>query len=158
MKKSARRVPNGGRNVNTVLDTNILVSGLLWSGLPRQILAAARTQQIIFTSQELLDELHRVLQRPKFAARLHVAGAIANELIDQYTALAQIVVSASLPAPVCDDPDDDAVIACAVAASAEVIVSGDDDLLRLGSYGSIAILMAGDVLQRLAPPTQPLCP
>ena len=54
------------------------------------------------------------------------------------------------PVPVCDDPDDDAVIACAVAASADVIVSGDDDLLRLGSYGTTHILTAAELLQRLA--------
>lgn len=148
-----RHEQSGGRNVNTVLDTNVLVSGLLWAGTPRKLLEAARSQQLtLFTSQELLDELQTVLNRPKFATRLQIAGTTASKLIGQYAALARIVVPAPLPTTICDDPDDDAVIACAVAANAEVIVSGDDDLLRLAKYNTIDILTAGELMQRLAQP------
>ena len=137
--------------MHVVLDTNILVSGLLWGGPPRQILVAARTQKLtLSTSQALLDELHIVFQRRKFMMRFQIVGMTANEMIIEYAALARIVTPAPLPAPVCDDPDDDAVIACAVAASADVIVSGDDDLLRLGSYSTIQIITAAELLQRLA--------
>ena len=87
--------------------------------------------------------------------RFQIVGMTANEMIVEYAALARIVTPAPLPVPVCDDPDDDAVIACAVAASADVIVSGDDDLLRLGSFGTTHILTAAELLQRLAAMTQP---
>ena len=57
--------------MRVVLDTNIVVSGLLWHGSPRQVLNAARAGNIIpFTTGDLLGELHDVMARPKFAQRL----------------------------------------------------------------------------------------
>lgn len=139
--------------MRTVPDTNIVVSGLLWSGPPRHVLTAARAGHItLYTTQDLLDELVDVLSRPKLAARLRHVGTTPIELISGYTALARVVTPAPLATPICDDPDDDAVIACALAAQAEVIVSGDDDLLRLSAYGSIRILTAPELLTMLASP------
>ena len=133
-----------------VLDTNVTVSGLLWSGPPRRILGAARAGSIrLFVDAELLSELADVLRRDKFAPRFVAAGKSGRELIDDYTALVEIVSPLPLPAAVSVDPDDDAVLACAVAAQAEVIVTGDDHLLRLSVYQGIAILTAPALLARI---------
>ena len=73
--------------MRVVADTNIIVSGLLWHGLPRQILDAARDNVItLFSGIPLLAELEEVLQREKFASRLALAGIEARELVLGYAA------------------------------------------------------------------------
>lgn len=138
--------------MRVVPDTNIAVSGLLWHGAPRRILEAARDGRIeLFSSPALLDELEDVLGRPKLAARLALIGKTPCALVDEYLALPGIVNRAPFETPVSADPDDDAVLACALAAQAAVIVSDDDDdLLALGAFQNIPILTAPDFLARLA--------
>jgi putative PIN family toxin of toxin-antitoxin system len=81
--------------VRVIADTNTAVSGLLWHGAPREVLDAARAGHIrLCTSEELLAELLDVLQRPKFAQRLDLAGVAAQELVDGYAALAELVAPA----------------------------------------------------------------
>jgi putative PIN family toxin of toxin-antitoxin system len=134
-----------------VLDTNITVSGLLWRGAPRAVIEAARSEHIeLFSCAELLDELKDVLQRPKLAARLAQIGKEPTDLISEYLSLIAVIRADPLPAPVSVDPDDDVVLACALAAQAAVIVSGDDDLLRLRMFQDIPILTAPELLLRLA--------
>ncbi len=133
-----------------VADTNTLVSGLLWHGSPRQVLDAARQGALqLFTSPALLAELEDVLGRPTFAQRLQKAGVTAMQLVQGYAALATLVQPATVPAVIADDPDDDAVLACAVAAQAEVVVSGDHHLLDLKTHEGIGIVTAADLLVRL---------
>jgi putative PIN family toxin of toxin-antitoxin system len=140
-----------------VADTNTAVSGLLWSGAPRQVLDAARRGEVLlFTSPELLAELEDVLGRPKFAKRLEAAGVTVAELLTGYAALAWTVRLSVIEPVIAEDPDDDVVLATAVTARAEVIVSGDHHLLALGQYRGIAILSAADLLARLHPaPPEP---
>lgn len=136
--------------MHVVADTNTIVSGLLWYGNPRQVLAAARTGVItLATSAPLLAELADVLQRPKFAQRLARANATAHTLVFGYAALAQLVVPAAIAPVIAADPDDDAVLACAIAAQAEVIVSGDSDLLALESYEGIPIITTAQLMARI---------
>lgn len=136
--------------MHVVADTNTIVSGLLWYGNPRQILDAARTGVItLATSAPLLAELADVLQRPKFARRLARAKVTAPVLVFGYAALAQLVVPAAIAPVIAADPDDDAVLACALAAQAEVIVSGDSDLPALESYEGIPILTAAQLLAHI---------
>jgi putative PIN family toxin of toxin-antitoxin system len=126
--------------MRAVLDTNILVSGLLWSGPSRQILNAARRGAVqLFTTQVLLDELADVLRRDKFAARLEQAGVTSRTLVTGYAALAKVIEPQEIPPTILDDPDDDAVLACAIAANAQVIVSGDSHLLNLCLFSNIPI-------------------
>lgn len=142
--------------MRVVLDTNTAISGLLWGGPPRRLIDAATAGEIeIICAEALLDELRDVLNRPKFTQRLVLRGVTAAELLDLYRQLVHIVVPAQLPAPVTRDPDDDLVLACALAAQAEVIVSGDDDLLSLGVYAGVPILTAPAFLARLRPPSTP---
>ena len=70
-------------------------------------------------------------------------------LVFGYAALARLVVPASIGPVVEADPDDDAVLACAVATRVEVIVSGDSDLLALESYEGIPIITAAQLMARI---------
>jgi putative PIN family toxin of toxin-antitoxin system len=109
-----------------VADTNTVLSGLLWQGPPRRLLDLARQRAFTpCTSLTLLAELAEVIGRDKFAQRVRAAGLSAAELLQDYERLAEIVEPTPLPAPVSRDPDDDHVLACALAAQAELIVSGD---------------------------------
>jgi uncharacterized protein len=136
--------------VRVVTDTNTVVSGLLWAGAPRQVLDAARLGQLhLFTTTDLLIELEDVLLRPKFNQRLILAGTSAHELVLGYAALTTLVKPATIAPIILADPDDDAVIACAVAAQAEVIVSGDSHLLDLKQYQDIRIVRAAELLTKI---------
>jgi putative PIN family toxin of toxin-antitoxin system len=116
------------------------VSGLLWHGPPRAILDAARASKIhLFTSAALLAGLSEVFPRPKFARRLERVGVAPDDLVLGYAALAPLVQPAVIAPVILDDPDDDEVLACAVSVQADVIVSGDRDLLSLQKYQHISI-------------------
>jgi putative PIN family toxin of toxin-antitoxin system len=133
------------------LDTNVVVAGLLWSGPPRRLLEAAIAGEVeLFSSAVLLDELAHTLGYSKFAARIDSFGTTIAALVAQYTALVSLVAPASVPRIVANDADDDHVIAAAVAARAELIVTGDrKHLLPIGSHQGIAIVTAREVVERI---------
>lgn len=134
-----------------VLDTNTAVSGLLWHGTPGQLIDAAQAGSVeLVTSTPLLAELKDVLRRPKFAKQLAARGLSAQEMFDGYAALATLVKAAVIPPTIAHDPDDDAVIACALAASGDLVVSGDAHLLELKHYQGIPIVMAAEAAKRIA--------
>ena len=136
--------------MRTVLDTNIIVSGLLIGGNPRRILDAARDGIIeLFASPALIRELENVLSREKFAARLATAEVTAQELCLGIIALSKVIEPQDIEPVVLSDPDDDAVLACAVTAGCEIIVSGDKDLLELKEYKGIRIFSASEFLTEL---------
>lgn len=133
-----------------VADTNTAISGLLWQGAPRRLIDACRARKVaIITSPALLAELAEVLTRDKFAARILRAELSAKSLLEDYAAITHVIEPAALPTPVSRDPDDDEVIACAITARADMIVSGDADLLTLERYQDIPILTAGQILERI---------
>jgi putative PIN family toxin of toxin-antitoxin system len=136
--------------MKVVADTNVVVSGLLWQGPSRRILDAACAGDIeLFTSVALLAELDDVLPRPKFARRLERLDLFPRDLVLGYAALATTVQPAVIPPVILDDPDDDEVLACAMGAQADIIVSGDSDLLDLKVYQQIPIVTATDLLLRM---------
>lgn len=130
-----------------VLDTNTVISSLLWFGNPRQILDLAEEGTVtICTSSDLLNELEKVLARPKFTGRFAAVGTSVEEVLDRFIELAEVVEVLEKVTVVTADPDDDAVISCALAAGADCIVSGDAHLLDLKSYGDVEILSAAQFL------------
>jgi putative PIN family toxin of toxin-antitoxin system len=138
--------------VRVVADTNTVVSAFLWGGTPADVLIAAREQRhSLFTSATLIAELEDVLAREKFAKRITQVGSTVADLLAGYRALAQLVRTAVI-APVCRDPDDDHVLACALAADATLIVTRDKDLLTLDPFRSIRVLSARAALALLAEP------
>lgn len=141
------------RPLRVVLDTNVVVAGLLWHGPPRRLIEWAIDGEAIelFSSRVLLDELTQTLGYAKFTPRLEAFGTSAPMLVAHYTALVSVVTPASVPPVVRNDADDDHVIAAAVAARAELIVTGDRaHLLPVGSHQGIAIVTAREVVERLS--------
>jgi putative PIN family toxin of toxin-antitoxin system len=129
--------------MRVVIDTNTAVSGLLWHGSPRQVLDLARSGKIeLFSSVILLAELKEVLLREKFLRRFIAIRKTPNDLVWRYANLVTIIQVTQLAPVILDDPDDDAVLACAIAAQAEIIVSGDKHLLNLEKYQNINIVSA----------------
>ena len=130
-----------------VLDTNVVLSALLWEGKPAELLDLGATDDVrLFTSQTLLDELERSLAKPRLASRLNATGLTAKQHAANYASLVGLMNPDPLPSAVSRDGDDDHVLACAVAAEASAVVTGDDDLLVLGAYEGIAMLRVGECL------------
>lgn len=135
-----------------VTDTNIAVSGLLWLGNPGRLLEAAAAGQVtLYTSPALVAELSSTLAYDKLAERVQRSGLSHRELLQRYLNVAILIQPTAVPRIVLDDPDDDQVLACALAAQADLIVSGDrKHLLPLGSYEGIDIVEATEALRRIA--------
>lgn len=134
-----------------VVDTNVLLSGLIWSGPPRKLIDAAIEGEIeIVSSVALLEELHRTLSYGRIVSAMRAKGKQPIAIMDLIAGLAEIVDAPALPQHVCRDPDDDAVLACALAARADLIISGDDDLLVLATFEGIPIVTAASALVRIA--------
>lgn len=126
--------------MSVVLDTNTVISAFFWQGAPRRVLNLARDEKIqIVTSPILLAELEDVLSRPKFATRLMRANTHVDFLVTGYAALATTIMVKAIAPVIEQDTDDDHVLACAVAAHANWIVSGDYHLLQLQQYQGIKI-------------------
>jgi len=136
--------------VRLVLDTNVVASGLLWQGPPNRLVEEAFDGKIdLATSPALLVELDGILQRAKFSHQIAKQSLSVAGLVLRYAELAQLVHPAPITPVVLRDPDDDHVLACALAASADLIVSGDSRLLELKAYQGIPIVSAAEALMHL---------
>jgi len=139
--------------LKVVLDTNVLVSSLLVkAGLPAQVVEAWRERQyILVTSPDLIAEVRATLFYPRLRRKYALSDEDLEQLIDLLKDDALVVpgqaqVTGAIPA----DPADERVLACAVDAGADLIVSGDMHLLALGDYQGISILAVRGFLERLA--------
>lgn len=134
-----------------VLDTNVVVSGLLWGGAPAQLLDAAQVGEIeLFTSRPLLAELSNILIRSKFAKAIAATGLPCGDLVLGYAELATVVEPAQIALTIAKDPADDEVLACAIAAHADLIVSGDKHLHSLGGqYKGITIIRPAEATRMI---------
>ena len=125
-----------------VLDTNILVSALISrEGPPGQLLAEVKRGGLrLVTSTEQIAELGRVLRRPHLTR--YIAPAVAEDLLRNLAEVGEVVTE--LPdLDVSPDPDDNRILAIAVAGRADLIVSGDkNDMLALGDVEGIPIVTA----------------
>jgi len=130
--------------VRILFDTNVLISGILFRGLPRTLLErAVRGELELVTSPALLDELEDVLTR-RFEFPSELGRAVRTEL----ESLADVVVPPDVPA-VSRDRDDDQVLAAAVSGGAEAIVTGDRDLLVLEMHHGIRVMGPSDFIAQL---------
>jgi len=119
--------------VKVVLDTNVLVSGLMLpDSVPGRIVAAWRAAQFdLAMSEPLLDEIGRVLSYPKIRRRLRWGQDEIARFLLLLRFKADIVDITRKKASVPRDPGDDPVLATLLAAGADCLVSGDGDLLAL---------------------------
>jgi putative PIN family toxin of toxin-antitoxin system len=131
--------------MRAVVDTNVLISGLLWRGAPYECLlsAEARLYELI-VADEILEEL-----RGKLVNKFNVPVDEANEILEGLRGSAECVQLRGESGWVRDDPADDKFVEAAIVAGADVIVSGDRHLLALGSVDRIEILTPRDFLQRI---------
>jgi uncharacterized protein len=132
--------------VKVVVDTNVLVSALVFpGGVPEQVYRLAIEGGItLVTSLPLLAELGRVLTVEFGWQNDYVRAALA-----QIMRIGEIVEPVERVSAIVDDPDDDRVLEAAQAAGAAIIVSGDRHLLSLGRWGEVAILSPTEFLADL---------
>jgi len=136
--------------VRIVADTNTVISGLLYGGFPQEIINAARAKRItLYRSVSLIAEFAEVIAREKFATQIRAALVSLPELVAYYAQLSRIVVPAKIRPTVPGDPDDDQVLACALAAGAELIASRDKRLRNLKTYHGMPIVTADEAVKRL---------
>ena len=127
--------------MKAVLDTNVLIAAFLTEGICAKLLIRARRRDFdMILCDGILQEFKRVL-RKKFAASPH---EMSEALIILSAAAQNILGQTDSIAPICRDPDDNLILACAREAVADHIVTGDEDLLVLKSYEGISILNPRD--------------
>jgi putative PIN family toxin of toxin-antitoxin system len=136
--------------IRAVFDTNVLVSYLLTHRPPIATLIDDHLKEDDFqlvTAQPLLSELDRVLRYPKL--RPYLKEGERKRFLSLVAALSDVVILPDDIPEISRDPDDDLLIACAVVGEADLLVSGDRDLLDLGKVGRIPILTPTQFLDSL---------
>lgn len=130
--------------LRVVADTNIYISAYAFGGISKEVLVMAQTGEIaLFVSPAILDELEDV-----FVRKFKLSGDVVQEIIGNIPQFTELVTPKKNIKFIAEDPDDDRILECAVAAGANVIVSGDKDLKRIGMYENIIILSPGDFIAR----------
>ena len=120
-----------------VLDTNVLLSAILFAGTPGRILDAWRAGEVeLVIAPDIVDEYVSVSARleeryPDVDIQPIIALVIRNS---------KLVPTTLLPTPVCGDPDDDKFLACALSSGTEIVVSGDKKLRAVSGYQGIRVL------------------
>lgn len=120
-----------------VLDTNVLISGIFFSGPPSEILKGWRDGKIVIvTSQDILLEYHRVAEE----LSQRYPGVDITRILELITIYSELVETGNIEVTICEDPDDDKFIACALAGNCEIIVSGNKHLLKVSGFQNIRVI------------------
>jgi putative PIN family toxin of toxin-antitoxin system len=124
--------------VRVVLDTNVLISALLFKGELSKIVGLWQKGKIVpVISKETFSELKKVLEYPKFSlSSAEIESLIEDEILPFF----EVVNVTKHVKGVCRDPGDDKFISCALSANADAIVTGDKDFSNLRKYQSIKII------------------
>ena len=118
--------------MRVLFDTNVFASAFTSAGLCHQAYERALIRGDLITSQRLLDELQRILVK-----RMKLESGLAGEIVAELAGELELIEPTALPQPVCRDKEDDWVLATALAGGAEILVSGDKDLLVLKEFQGI---------------------
>jgi len=135
--------------MNLVIDTNVAISGMLWSGPPHILLEWARRSIVnVIVSENTINEFKRVINHKRFADRLKAIQSTLEEIIAYYINLSQFVPDPkNIPMVIPEDPFDNIFLALATEYNTRLVVSGDRHLLNIGKYQGIHIVMPSDACQ-----------
>jgi len=123
--------------VRVVVDTNVLLSAILFGGTPGRILDAWRAGKVeLVMSPDIVEEYVRVGER----LNERYSDVEIQPIVALLVQNATIVPDTPLPGPVCDDPDDDKFLACALASGTDIVVSGDKKLRAVSGYEGVHVL------------------
>ena len=137
--------------MNVILDTNVFVSGVFFSGPPFRILQAWRDRRVhLVVSPGILDEYQRVAD----ILKERFPNLDLDPIIDFLVVEATVVSAPDLSERISADPDDDKFLACAIASSTQLIISGDRHLLDVNGYRGIRILRPRQFLDELRSTSQ----
>lgn len=133
--------------MRVVLDVNVWISALLWGGLPSRILHLSRQNRLtIFVSESLLEELEITLKKSKFQGQLKKQNRTIEYLITITQGFSEKCPNITLDVPQLRDIKDNHILAAAVSAEAEVLITGDQDLLVFNQFAGILIMNPTDFL------------
>lgn len=135
-----------------VVDTSVLISAVLWRGLPHRLIGLAESGDItLCMTGETLQEFREVLSRPKFAGKIQDRLTTVEEILQSILRLARLYPT-PLPVRIVEaDPKDDMFIACALSVDAKYLISGDDHLLALMIHAGIRIVTVREFLDQEFP-------
>ena len=126
-----------------VLDTNVFISGIFFGGPPSQILQSWRKSQIkIVLTEQILEEYQRVSE--ELSAKYPSINI--EPIIELFTIFGEFVETKGITETICEDPDDNKFIECAIASQSKLIVSGDKHLLKISGYKKIEVLKPRDFI------------
>ena len=134
--------------IRAVLDTNVLVSALLFSGEMGNIVSSWKSRKLLpVFSHDTFDEFRRVLAYPKFSLTpREIDALLQNEALP----FCEVIDIEDEIIGVCRDRADDKFLSCAVAAKADYIISGDKDLIVLGNFRNIPIITAAAFQEKMS--------
>ena len=131
--------------MNIVIDTNVIISAILFGGIPGRLIELWKRRTITpLITEEIMSEYLRVLAYPKFELSEEEINYIIHQEILPFF---KVVKRKPGPPIIENDPDDDKFIQCAKAGKAKIIISGDQHLLALKSYKEIKILTPSQFLE-----------
>ena len=139
--------PEGPRVTRAVLDTNVVISALVFQGPAKALVSFWQRKRILLlASQALVEEHIRVLHYPKFRlTQAEIRYLVEEELLPFITP----VKVRRVPDVIREDPADNQVLACASAGRAGLIVTGDHHLLVLSRYRQVPIVTISEFLKRV---------
>jgi putative PIN family toxin of toxin-antitoxin system len=137
--------------LKVVLDTNTLVSALLFGGTASGLVPLWQSRRIqLVVSKDILEEYAYVLAYPKF----QLEEAEVRDLLEQEVLPFAAPVRVGRHLSICRDPDDDKFLECALTARARFLVTGDSDLLDLQTRSKLEIISPAELLRRLEQTTK----
>ncbi len=124
-----------------VIDTNVLISGIFFTGIPSLIFDGwLKEKFVLVVSEPILSEYIKVFERIAQKIRTKAPDLDIFKIIEMVILKAEVVDTENIHVTVCEDSDDNKFIECAIAGKCTLIVTGDKDLLRIGTYQGIKIL------------------
>ena len=134
------------KKIRTVIDTNVIVSAILFGGKPGELISLWKSGHIQpLASKDIFDEYINVLAYPKFElSEREINYILYNEILPYF----EVVTLKPSNTIISEDPSDDKFLHCAKAGKASVIISGDQHLLSLKSYAEIKIFTPSQFLDK----------